>query len=158
MALAAKYMHRFDEARSNLAICLPIFRDMGDRHRVNMVQSEVAHMEREEGHYEKAEQMYRGTIVEWQRLGHRAAVAHQLECLAFIAKVHENEERAATLFGAAAALREQIEIPMTMIERIEYNREIADLRAGMDRSVFDSAWIQGRAMTIDEAIEYSLID
>jgi tetratricopeptide (TPR) repeat protein len=158
MAIVAKYMHRFEEARSNFAICLPIFRDMGDMHRVNMVQSELAHMEREEGHYEKAEQIYRETIVEWQRLGHRAAVAHQLECLAFIAKVHEKDERAATLLGAAEALREQIEIPMTVIERSEYDREVADLRAGMDQSVFESAWAQGRAMTMDKAVIYALVE
>ncbi|HET9590097.1 MAG TPA: hypothetical protein VFO91_15030, partial [Anaerolineales bacterium] len=156
MAIALKYMHRFAEARSNLAICFPIFQEMGDRHRVNMVKSELAHMEREEGHYETAEQMYRGTIMEWQRLGHRAAVAHQLECLAFLAKVQENGEHAATLFGAAEALREQIEISMTVVERVEYDREVADLRAGMDKSAFESAWTQGRAMTMDEAIGYAL--
>jgi hypothetical protein len=121
-----------------------------------MIQSELAHIEREEGQYQHAIPIYRKTIVEWQRLGHRAAIAHQLECFAFIAKAQEQAERAATSFGAAAALREKINIAMTPQERIEYDREVADLRAGMDEQVFDSAWAQGRAMTMDEAIEYAL--
>jgi non-specific serine/threonine protein kinase len=121
-----------------------------------MVQSELAHMERAEGHYEVALQTYRETIVVWQRLGHRAAIAHQLECLAFIAKVHEKAERAATLFGAAEALREQIEIQMTVMERVEYEREVADLRAEMDEQVFASAWANGRAKTMEEAISCAL--
>ena len=47
---------------------------------------------------------------------------------------------------------------MTMIERIVYDREVADLRAGMDASVFDAAWIQGHALNIEQATEYSLRD
>jgi non-specific serine/threonine protein kinase len=156
MAMVAKYRGRFDEARSSFQASLPIFRDMGDRHRVNMVQSELAHMERAESHYEIASQMYLETIPEWQRLGHRAAVAHQLECLAFIAKVHEKGERAATLFGAAEALREQIEIQMTVMERAEYDREVMDLRSGMDEQVFSLSWAKGRAMTMEEAISFAL--
>jgi predicted ATPase/class 3 adenylate cyclase len=156
MAMVAKYRGRFDEARSSFHACLPIFHDMGDRHRVNMVRSELAHMERAEGHYEIALQMYRETIVVWQRLGHRAAIAHQMECLAFIAKVHEKGERAAILFGAAEALREQIEIQMTVMERIEYEREVADLRAGMDEQVFALAWANGRAKTMEETISFAL--
>jgi non-specific serine/threonine protein kinase len=158
VAIAAKYARRFEEARSNLAVCLPTFQEMGDMHRVNMIKSELAHMEREEGHWEKAEQIYRETVVEWQRLGHRAAVAHQLECLAFIAKIQEKGERAATILGAAEALREQIHIPMTAVEHTAYEREIAELRAGMDKSVFDFAWLRGRAMTMEAAIQTALED
>jgi hypothetical protein len=149
-------MGRFEEARADLAICLPIFRDMGDRHRVNMVQSELAHIDRAEGHYEIATQMYQETIVVWQRLGHRAAIAHQLECLAFIAKVHENTERAAILFGAAETLREQINIQMTVMERAEYDREVADLQAGMDEKDFSMAWAKGHVMSMEEAIVFAL--
>jgi len=156
LGIAAKYMGRFDEARAHFALCLPIFRDMGDRHRVNMVQSELAHMERAEGRFDTARQMYRESIVVWQRLGHRAAVAHQLECLAFIARVRGTAERAATFLGAAEALRERIEIQMTVLERAEYERELAALRAATDGPAFTSAWNRGRAMTMEAAITFAL--
>jgi predicted ATPase/class 3 adenylate cyclase len=156
LGITAKFMGSYDEARQRFAVCDPIFREMGDMHRVNMIRSELAHIERYEGHYQKAKDMYKESIVEWKRIGHRAAIAHQLECFASIAKVEEQSQRAARLFGAAEALREKIDIPMTAMERVEYDREIADLKAGMDEKVFSSAWAEGRALTMEQAIDCAL--
>jgi hypothetical protein len=99
---------------------------------------------------------YHETIKEWQRMGHRSAVAHQLECLAFIAKSLEQTEKATRLLGAAEALRQKIEIDMTPPEREEYEREVADLKANMDEKEFGSLWADGRSMTMDEAIEFAV--
>ncbi len=152
----ARTIGDYDQARSRFRTCLPVFLEFGDKHRINMIQSELAHIEREQGQFKQAIPMYRETILEWQRLGHRAAIAHQLECFAFIAKAQEQPERAAKLFGAAEALREKINIAMTPQERIEYDRGIADLRANMDEKVFASHWAEGRSMRMDEAIEFAL--
>jgi predicted ATPase/class 3 adenylate cyclase len=155
-AMGARFNGRFDEARAGFAPLVPIFREMGDHHRSNMVQSEMAHMERLEGHHEKATAMYRETILIWKRLGHRAAVANQFECFAFIAKAHEQLERAAILLGAAEALRELINIDMSALERVEYEREVADLKANMSEKDFNAAWSKGRAMGMDEAVELAV--
>ena len=118
-----------------------------------VMTSELGHIARHTGDINQAKKIYNETIKGWQDLGNRSALAHQLECFAFIAKAQEQAERAACLFGAAEALREKINIAMTPQERIEYDHEIADLRAGMDEHLFDSAWDEGRAMPMDEAIE-----
>jgi len=156
LGLAARYQGRMEEARSKLSICLPIFQETGDQHRANMVISELAHIDRVEGRYDLAAQAYRATITEWERLGHRAAVANQLECFAFIAKRYEEAERAAKLLGAAEALRGLINIPMTIVERIEYDQEVADLRAGMDKEDFLLSWEEGRALSMEGAIALAL--
>jgi hypothetical protein len=121
-----------------------------------MVWSEFAHMERRQGHYLQAKPIYRETIVEFGKLGHRAAIAHQLECLAIIAKAQEEPERAARLFGAAEALRESIRIPMTPFERDEYEGHVADLRSNMEPAVFARAWGEGRLMSMEQAIALAL--
>jgi len=121
-----------------------------------MVQSELAHIERELAHYGQAIAMYRKTILEWKRLGHRAAIAHQLECFAFIAKAQEQIERALRLCGAAEALREKINIAMTPQERVEYDREVADLKANADEIEFASLWAEGRSLTMEQAIQLAL--
>ncbi|HEU0294900.1 MAG TPA: adenylate/guanylate cyclase domain-containing protein [Anaerolineales bacterium] len=105
----------YAEARSQFEACIPLFTELKDRHRLDMVHSELAHLERRQGRFEQAKTLYRETIQEWQRLGHRAAIAHQLECFAFIAKAQEEAERAARLFGAAEILREQLNIPMMVM-------------------------------------------
>jgi predicted ATPase/class 3 adenylate cyclase len=156
MGLSATMQGNFAEARSRFEACLPLFNEMRDRHRVNMVHSEFAHLERRQGHFVQAKPLYRETIQEWQRLGHRAAIAHELECFASIAKAQEEDTRAARLFGAAAALREKINIAMTPFERGEYDREVSDLRANMDEATLVKAWSEGRAMTMEEAIAFAL--
>jgi hypothetical protein len=156
LGMMAKFKGDYVEARRRFAACDPLFREMRDMHRVNMIRSELAHIERYEGQHEQAKAAYKETIVEWKRIGHRAAIAHQLECFGSVAKVEEQGQRAARLFGAAEALREKIDIPMTAMEHMEYEREISDLKAGMDEKVFTSAWAEGRALTMDQAIDFAL--
>ena len=156
LGMEARFQGRFDEARERFVPLLAAFHEMGDQHRANMIHSEGAHMQRLEGHHDKAESMYRETILEWQRLGHRAAVANQLECFAFIAKVNEQPERAIKLLGAAERLREIIQIDMSPMERVEYEREAGELRARMSEKEFNIQWLEGRAMTMEQAIAYAL--
>jgi non-specific serine/threonine protein kinase len=156
LGMEARFQGRFDEARERFTPLLDAFRDMGDQHRTNMIHSECAHMQRLEGHHDKAESTYRETILEWQRLGHRAAVANQLECFAFIAKAHEQPERALKLLGAAERLREIIKISMSRMEQVEYDREVADLKANTDEKEFTSLWAEGKSMTMEQAIQFAL--
>jgi len=148
----------YPTARARFAQSLPISQQLGDAHRITMIDSELAHVQRYEGHYQQAEAAYRDTIRAWQKLGHRAAIAHQLESFAFVAKAQAQLERAARLLGAAASLREKINIPMSSPERVEYDRELAGLRAGLDEQTFATLWAEGRALTMDAAIEYATLD
>jgi predicted ATPase/class 3 adenylate cyclase len=143
-------------ARERFAKALPIFEKMGDEHRVTMIQSWLAHMQRHEGHFREAESEYRKTIRLWQKLGHRGAVAHQLESFAMVALELGQPERAARLFGAAEALREKIAMPMDPDERIEYDQQVGALRGRLEEDTLASAWAAGRALTMEQAISYAV--
>jgi tetratricopeptide (TPR) repeat protein len=147
---------RFQKAREKYKITMETMQAMGSTRNVVMIKSDLAHILRQEGNYPEAISSYRETIREWQRLGHRAAVAHQMECLAFIAKSQEQVEKATKLLGAAEALRQKIEMDMAPYEREEYEREVADLKANMDGKEFASLWGEGRSMTMDEAIKMAV--
>jgi predicted ATPase/class 3 adenylate cyclase len=146
----------YAEARSQFEASIPVFRELRDRHRVNMAYSEISHIERRQGYFAQAKTFYKETIQEWQSLGHRAAIAHELECIAIIAKAQEEDQRAARLFGAAEILRENNNMPMTPLERIEYEREVNDLRANMEEAAFARAWEEGRAMSMEQAIALAI--
>jgi hypothetical protein len=107
-------------------------------------------------HFVQAKSLYRETIREWQNIGNRAAISHQLESFAFIAKAREEDWRAAKLLGAAETLRESASLPMLFTERVEYDHEVNDLRANMDEMTFAKAWAEGHAMTMEQAIEFAL--
>ncbi len=153
MAVGAIYRGDLAEARARFEPLGPMFVELGDRHRANMVKSELAHLDRHEGHFEKAEAAYRETILQWKRLGHRAAIAHQLECFATIALARQQYARAARLYGAAAALREKIGIAMTQPEKVEYDGQVADLRTKLDERTLAAAWAEGQALSMDQAIQ-----
>jgi hypothetical protein len=131
-------------------------REMGDQLAVTGHQSEVAHAARRLGNFEEALALYRETIQEWQEIGHRGAVAHQLECFAYIAKAQEEGERAVTLMSAAEVLRQVSNAPRTPQEGIEHDRELNGLRAGMEEDSFNLHWEKGQSMNIEQAIEYAL--
>ena len=101
-------------------------------------------------------EIYRELLPKWKDLGHRAAVAHELECIAFILSKKGDSQRPAQLLGAAEAMREVIDSSMTTLEQAEYEREVSTLQANMNDVDLEKAWGEGRAMTMDEAIENAL--
>ena len=86
----------------------------------------------------------------------RVALARQLECLSFIAREQNQPERAIRLMGAAEALRELANSPMTGVERIEYDQEATVLHGQLSLEAFNSEWAKGRSLTMDQAIDFAL--
>ena len=79
-----------------------------------------------------------------------------LEGLGCVASARGNYVRAARLFGAAELLRESLR---SRRDR-DYQREIAQhmnsAQTALGDIAFASAWAEGRAMTLEQAIEYAL--
>jgi predicted ATPase/class 3 adenylate cyclase len=140
---------RFEEAAT-------LFQRMRDRSYYNSSRSEIGHVLRLQGRYHEAVTVYRETIRAWQEFGQSAAVAHELECFAFIAGAIGQNERAARLFGAAETLRELIGMAMTPRERLEYDQALSQLREQMNEVQLHDAWAEGWTMGMDDAIHYAL--
>ena len=156
LARLAFYRGDLSEARKHADLMLDLHKEMGDQLSVTGHQTGMAHVARQIGNFEEALALYRETIQEWQEIGHRGAVAHQLECFAFIAKAQKQEERAIKLMSAAEALREVSNSPRTPMEGEEYEKEVAELRMVMDEKIFASLWAEGRSMTMEQAIEFAV--
>lgn len=156
LARLALFRGNMLEAKKHADRMLELHRQLGDHLSVTGHQSEMAHAAREMGNYDEALALYRETLPEWQQIGHRGAVAHQLECIAFIARAREQGERAVKLLGAAEALREASNSPRTPQEDITHRQEVAVLRAGMSAEIFASLWAEGRSMSMEQAIEFAL--
>ncbi len=151
----AAFRGDYSEALRNFKEGEALFRSFGDRHMVNAMQSERAHIERRLGNLAQAAALYSQTLLSWQEIGNRAALAHELECLAFIAAAQSQFERAACLLGAAEALRESVNSPMRAVERDEYEQNVSALRAQLEPEQFAAAWAEGRALTMEQAVAYA---
>jgi hypothetical protein len=133
-----------------------VFKPLKYKHFELAARSELGHIARHTGDLQQASQIYSETIMGWRDLGNRGAIAHELECFAFIAIEEEELQRALKLFGAAEALREKAQSPMTDHERLEYDHAVEHVRALLHGSDFNSLWADGRAMSMEQAIEHVL--
>jgi predicted ATPase len=79
-----------------------------------------------------------------------------LERCAELAIPKRAPKRAATLWGAAARLREEIGIPIPFNEEGDYKRAVATMRVALGDDAFDQAWREGSAMGPEEAVHYTL--
>ena len=148
----------YQAARPYFEEALKTFQKLGQKYYENVVRSELGHIARLSGDLPQAKAIYRQTLMGWQDSGSRAAIANQFECFAFIAVLEGKPQRAATLFGAAEALREQAQSLMAEYERVEYDQSVAALRAMLPAGEFNSLWAEGRAMSMGRAIQFALGD
>ena len=79
-----------------------------------------------------------------------------LEGFACVAGAKKEAERAARLWGAAQELHERKGIPRDIDFLAEADARISTVRSGMGEEAWEEAWRKGRAMTLDEAVEYAL--
>jgi predicted ATPase/class 3 adenylate cyclase len=146
----------FENARDIFEEGLELFKRLHSKHFVLVMRSELGHVERQTGRLALARSIYRETIKGWQDLGNRSAVAHELECFGFLAIHDEEPQRAAKLFGAAEALRERNQSPMTDYEQVEYDPVVTRVRSMLAEAEFNELWAEGRSTLMEQAIEYAL--
>ena len=65
-------------------------------------------------------------------------------------------ERAARLLGAAEVLQGSIDYSLPLPDQTDYQDVVTNTRAALGDATFAAAWAEGRAMTLEQAIEYAL--
>ena len=85
-------------------------------------------------------------------------MAHQLECMGFIALHQGQYSRAARILGAAQALRASIQVNRFPQEQIEFDEALARLETEMGKAERDWAVRAGGQMSLDEAVSLALQD
>jgi tetratricopeptide (TPR) repeat protein len=139
-------------ARAKFLQSADLAKKMGNKRQMYSCYSELAHVLRENGELEEPLAIYRDLLPKWKEIGHRAAVAHELECITYILHRQDQPQRAAHILAAAVALRKMIDSAPTPLEQLEYDKELAQLREKISEAEFRQAWEQGEKLTMDEAI------
>jgi tetratricopeptide (TPR) repeat protein len=89
-------------------------------------------------------------------LGNNRDMIYALAGLAGASVAGAEPRRAAELFGAVKALLASVEIQLEPAEQAEFVRNSAAVRERLEADAFAAAWAEGRAMTLEQAIEYAL--
>ena len=78
-----------------------------------------------------------------------------LECLAALAGEDDSHREATRLFAAAESIRQRIGAVRFKIDDAASQASVAGLRDALGDSDFDAAWVEGAALSIEEAIAYA---
>ncbi|MGQ0569585.1 MAG: ATP-binding protein [Armatimonadota bacterium] len=153
LGLVAREQGDVAAARARYEESLAIRRELGDKHGIAASLRSLGLAAWRQGDDTRATELLQESLVIRRTLGTRVGTAESLEALARIAR---DPERAARLVGAAAALREAVGARLPPSDRSDYNRQLEVARASLGDTAFAAAWDQGRAMTLEQAIEYAL--
>jgi predicted ATPase/class 3 adenylate cyclase len=146
------------DALLHLENAITILSEHNDKLGLVNLQSEAAHQLRTHGFLDDALALYRQSIRIWQDFGHRAAVAHQLECFGFIALAREDPGTATQLCSAADAIRTSIQSVRSPVEQNEFEDAKSKLQAGLEASEFDTGWQAGQTMPLEQAVDFALAE
>lgn len=139
---------------------LSLARQIGATDALYITLHALAAVARAESDRERAAQLLGEGLTLSAEVEDVSSVAYYLEGLAAIAASEDRLARAARLWGAAEALLEPTEVVAYAHaqDRYSYQGLVAAARIRLDQQTWAQAWVEGRAMTIEEAVAYALAD
>jgi predicted ATPase/DNA-binding XRE family transcriptional regulator len=109
-------------------------------------------IETELGRDERAFELYRESLQLGRKFGFIHHVLGPLEGMARVAAVKGRPELAARLLGTSGALRDEMGILLTLVERTDHGHAVNSARAQLGAEAFERAWKLGYATPLEEAI------
>ncbi len=145
----------YERARALFEESLAMFQTLGDRWGIAFSQSNLGIAAWNQNDYPRAAELFRQSLILRKDLGDKRGIGTSLVGLA-VALRQSQPQRAAVLFGAAEALREEITVPVPPFLRDQYDALVSELKGMLPADSFESAWAEGRGMALERAIEYAL--
>src|SRR5579884_857252 len=156
LGLVAKERGDYRLARALFEECLALFKELGDRGDFAVSLNCLGMVALNTGDPAAARARCEESLAIRRELGDKQGIAESMESLASLAAAQGQMQRASRLWAAAQALREAIGSPLPPNEREKHDRNLAIVREALGESAFAIAWEQGQAMTIEQAMAYTL--
>ncbi len=157
LGVLAAHQGNYASARSFYEESLESCKQASDKRGIALAIGNLGVLAFRQGEYAAARSFVGQSLTVDQELGDKRGSTSELEVLGFLAVAQGRTEEAARILGAAEALREAIGAPLSPSERAvyDYERQMSILRASLSPEVLGQAWADGRAMTLEQAIEYA---
>jgi predicted ATPase/tRNA A-37 threonylcarbamoyl transferase component Bud32/Tfp pilus assembly protein PilF len=133
-----------------------IARRFGEQSAISMHLCNLGAVTCAEGDLPAASSYFRQALALDHELGFRPNIGHSLDGLAAVAVRHGAWERAGRLAGAAQALWDAIGYELEPADLAFHDTYLAEARERFDQVGFEAALAEGRAMTLEQSVEYAL--
>jgi tetratricopeptide (TPR) repeat protein len=143
-------------ARQAYEECLIVSKRTGETRRVCCMFGDLTFLAQHDGEYERAKELAEQGLQIAVEINSKVDIAEKLAQLAGALAGTGQSEQAASLLGAWDAAFEQMMVVPEPIDKPEYERIIAAVRAQQDAQTFAAAWAAGRAMSLEEAVALAL--
>jgi predicted ATPase len=147
---------KLEIARSLWEQGLDLCREENDKWHIGWGLEGLGNVERLEEHLEQSRQLYTESLNLRVSVMDKAGITYLLEAFAQLAAAQKQFQRAAVLWGAAEQLRQTLNTLRIPSKEILYTSRLPAIRAEMGEKLFREAWAEGRAMKMQQAIEYAL--
>ncbi|MBK7317670.1 protein kinase [Candidatus Villigracilis affinis] len=112
-----------------------------------------------QGDNEQAATLFTEALVLAQEADDKNILAQALAGLGGVAGAKGRPEQAALLLGASEAIFNALGVEIFSLSHhrlVDYKGWVANVRSQLDEATFKAVWIEGRAMTLEQSIEYAL--
>lgn len=157
LAMVALAQGNYASAQALYDEVLPILQELGDEQGTAFSLAGLGTVGVEQGDISRGQQLLAQSMRIFRRLGKPRDMLFALYGLADVASHSKAFDRAARVLGGAERIRAEAGAVLSPYEQHRYERQVAGVRAGLgDDTSFDRAWQEGRAMTVEETIDYAL--
>ena len=150
LGVVASAQGDYSGARALYEECLTIRRHLGQPSGIANTLLNLGAVASAQGDYARARALYKESLTIRRRSGHHQGITATLHSMGLMAHQQGLTGRAGRLIGAAASMRESIGTTLTPAGQAEVDTALGE-------AAFAAAWDAGRAMTLDEAVEYALV-
>jgi predicted ATPase/DNA-binding SARP family transcriptional activator len=152
----ARYESNYQQAAQFYAESITLKRALGNKRDLALSLHNSGHALQRLGAYRQAALQFQESLALFLEIGDRSGVAACLVGLAGTAGGEGKHEPAVRLFAAGEALFAAASARLDPIDRIEYDRNLAAVRARLDAATFAAAWAAGRTLTMEQAVAYAV--
>jgi tetratricopeptide (TPR) repeat protein len=148
----------YAKARPHLEESLAIGRSVGDMRSVAHCLTHLALLAVDGNEHEAARELVSESISLTRKSGERWAAAANLEVCASLATAQDDPARAARLAASASVLRAEAGFDPCELGWPEPELHVARLRAVLGEDAFAAASAEGRAMRLNDALDYAVAE
>ncbi len=134
---------------------LSFFRKVGNQQYAAGVMAQLGMIATVAGDYKKSSTLFRDALGLLRELKDQMGILQVLEALAYHALREEEPQRAATLLGAIESARTASGISWHLFDS-EYRTTVAQVHTMLDPETLEFAYREGRAMMLEQAMDYAL--
>src|SRR5215217_2135352 len=136
---------------------LALFRELDDRWGMGYCLTNLGLIRAALRHHVQATRVLLELMYQSLALEEKFGSQYSFFGLACVADSEGHTARAARLWGVSEIIREAagFRLPHAAVSVMKYERRLANARASLGEAAFEAAWTEGKAMTIEQTVEYA---